>query len=277
MSVSLQRMKTTVGGVSIEYFEAGKGPPLLYLHGGEGPGTYSTRHLEELAGDYHVIAPWHPGFGSAELPRDFDEVADIAYLYFDFICKLALTDAVLIGSSFGGWVALEMAIRSPQQFSNLVLISPLGVKLGGREQRDFLDLFLVHAVDWPSYYIRSAELLPNYDSLASEELIGIARSREAIARFGFEPYLHRPGLKRWLHRITIPSLVLSGADDRIVSPTHGESLAGLLPNCRFERVQAAGHLIEVDQPKLFAGLVKQFLDPAATSPDCGHERQGINQ
>src|SRR5215470_10307944 len=124
-----------IAGTSLELIECGAGRPLLFLHAGEGLAP-ERPWLERLARHYRVIAPWHPGWGNSALIDGQGSVDDLAYLYLDLARQLGLRDAVLVGACFGGWVAAEMMVRATAGFSRLVLAAPLGIKLGGREQRD---------------------------------------------------------------------------------------------------------------------------------------------
>src|SRR5260370_26682443 len=121
----------SVAGTTLELVERGEGRPLLFLHAGEGLAP-ERPWLELLSRRYRVIAPWHPGYGNSPLIDGVGSVDDLAYLYLDLAAELGLEDAVLIGACFGGWVAAEMMVRSSGRFSRLVLVDPLGIKLGGR-------------------------------------------------------------------------------------------------------------------------------------------------
>src|SRR4029077_15879818 len=100
-----------VDGISIEALVAGEGRPLVFLHGID---YFADQipFLHRLAKHFRVIAPRHPGFGATGPPPWMRAVGDIAYLYLDLVDRLALDEVILVGSSFGGWVALEMAVRS---------------------------------------------------------------------------------------------------------------------------------------------------------------------
>src|SRR4051794_19768880 len=120
-----------VAGIALETLMAGDGPPLLFLHGGDYV-AQNRPFLDRLAHRWHVIAPRHPGFGNTPRPAWFRSVHDIAYLYLDLIEQLELDNVLLVGSSLGGWIALEMAVRSQARLGGLVLIDLFGVKIGGR-------------------------------------------------------------------------------------------------------------------------------------------------
>src|ERR1700761_7423837 len=122
-----------VAGIALDTMIAGDGPPLLFLHGGDYV-AQNRPFLDGLARRFRVIAPRHPGFGATARPQWMRTVGDIAYLYLDLIDRLALEKPLLVGSSFGGWLALEMAVRAPAQLGGLVLIDTLGLKFGGRDE-----------------------------------------------------------------------------------------------------------------------------------------------
>lgn len=249
----------TVDGVQIKLVGAGSGKPILYLHSAEGVDP-SAQWFEQLARGFRVLAPWHPGFGHSELPREFRTVGDLAFFYLEVVRELDLQQAVLVGSSFGGWLAAEIAIRSTTAFSHLILLDPLGIKVGGREQRDIADLYAMSRVEIArrAYHDPDRATI-DYGSLSDEQLLAIARSREAMAHFGWSPYMHDPSLRRWLRRIRIPTLVMWGASDGIVSPSYGRAFAAAIPGARFELIEKAGHYPHVEQPEQFLGLALDFL------------------
>lgn len=259
MSQKLSLKELTVAGAKIKVLEGGQGPDLLFLHGAEGPDTYSSAYLDELAKSFRVIAPWHPGFGHSERPKTFTKIDDLAYFYLDLAEHYDLKNAVLAGSSFGGWIALEMAVRSTARFSSLVLSAPLGFKAGGRETRDIFDLYLIGPADWPQQFLADKTLLPDYPKRSADELVGIARSREAMTLYGWQPYMHNPVLARWLHRIHVPTLFVWGDKDQMVSVDYGRAYAARIAGSRFELLPGAGHLAHVEQPAKFRDLVLSFV------------------
>src|SRR5690349_1300429 len=133
-----------IAGIAVETELAGSGPPRLFLHGGD-YAALNRGFLDRLARRVRVVAPRHPGFGNTPRPDWFRRVDDIAFLYLDLLDRLDLHDALLVGHSFGGWVALEMAVRSQARLGRLVLIDTLGLKFGGREERDIADVYALPA------------------------------------------------------------------------------------------------------------------------------------
>lgn len=249
--------RITMGEVSLELSVAGAGPPLLFLH----PGEHFAQHqpfFDRLARDWRVIVPRHPGFGGSARPDGFRTVHDLAYLYLDLIEAEGLDGVTLAGASFGGWVALEIAVRSLARIARLALIDAVGVKFGGREERDIADIYALPFDELQRRSFHDPVRVPDYRGLGEEEMLGIARDREATALYGWRPYMHDPGLLRWLPRVRTPALVLWGEDDGIVAPQYGEALARALPSARFERVAAAGHYPQIEHPDAVAEALLRF-------------------
>jgi len=247
-----------MGDVSLEMRTTGEGPPLLFLHGGD----YFTQNqgfLERLAQRWRVVIPRHPGFGRTERPDGFRSVHDLAYLYLDLIERQRLSDVVLVGSSFGGWVALEMCVRSVEQAGRLVLIDTLGVKFGGREERDIADIYALSADEvLRRTFFDPAAAAPDYSRLDDAETASIASDRAATTLYGWRPYMHNPGLRQWLHRVRVPTLVLWGQSDGIVRPDYGQRLSQSLPDARFEIIPEAGHYPQVERPEAVADAIERF-------------------
>jgi pimeloyl-ACP methyl ester carboxylesterase len=254
----------SVHGVRLELLAAGRGQPLLVLHDYDYLNRWQP-YLAALAASYRVLAPSHPGFGTSELPPEFDSVDDLALLYLELLRGLDERPAHLVGLGFGGWVALELAVRCSHDLDRLVLVNSLGVKHGGRTDRDIADTFILPAPEvleltWhdPALGATLAKL-PGLDGLDDEELVTQLRNRHAVALYGWKPFLHNPKLKRWLGRIDRPTLVLWGKSDRLVCPDYGRALAQAIPGASFELLPAAGHYPYLEQPDAFVASVQAFL------------------
>ncbi len=175
-----------VGDVELEVFHQGAGHALLLLHGAEGL-DHKAPFLRMLARDFEVIAPSHPGFGRSDLPGRFDSVDDLAYLYLDLIEQLEVRGLVLAGFSFGGWIAAEVAIRCAHRLDRLILVSPVGIKIGARETRDIPDIFAlspeqVHKLAFHTPVTGAAD----YSSLTDDELRIMVRNRETLALYTWD-------------------------------------------------------------------------------------------
>lgn len=257
--------RITLAGAGLDLEERGDGRPLLFLHAGAGLAP-ERPWLDLLARRYRVIAPWHPGWGNSPLLDANATVDDLAYLYLDLAAALRLEQAVLVGAGFGGWIAAEIMVRSTARFGCLVLVDPLGVKWRGREARDIADM---HALP-PGECRRLAWADPkrgevDYASLPEAELAAVVRGREAFVRYGWKPYMHNPRLKRWLHRIDRPTLLLWGARDGIVTPEYGEGWQQAIPDARLETIADAGHFPHWEQPEEFDERLSAFVETAGRS------------
>jgi pimeloyl-ACP methyl ester carboxylesterase len=250
----------SIAGTTLELVERGHGRPLLFLHPGEGLAP-ERPWLELLSRRFRVIAPWHPGYGNSPLIDGSGSVDDLAYLYLDLAAELKLENAVLVGACFGGWVAAEMMVRSTARFSHLVLAAPLGIKLGGREERDIADMHGLPRAE----YLKLAWADPakgdiDFTGLPESELAAIVRAREAFALYCWKPYMHNPRLKRWLHRIDRPSMLLWGAEDRIVTPAYGEGWRQAIPEAQLEIISQAGHFPLWEQPEASVERLSAFIE-----------------
>jgi pimeloyl-ACP methyl ester carboxylesterase len=264
MFISALPDRRTFAGAETEILIKGEGQPLLFLHAGHGF-DLADPLIERLSQGYKVIAASHPGFGASPRPDGVDTVDDIAYRYLDLIEDLGLEDIVVVGVSFGGWIAAELATKGSARIAKLVLIDPVGVKFGNRETRDITDIYATTAQQIPELFFadeaKGLAALNNLDfkDLPEETALRFARNREALTLFGWAPTLYNPKLKGRLHRIKVPTLLLWGADDRIVSPDYGRQYAAAIPGARFEMIEGAGHYGYLEQPQAFADKIEAFL------------------
>jgi pimeloyl-ACP methyl ester carboxylesterase len=248
-----------VKGLALEVVRRGAGRPMLVLHGMNTvpPGAAFVELLGEHA---EIIAPSHPGFGHSPRPEDVDSVYDLVHLYLDVLDALAPDKVTLVGLSFGGWLAAEVAVACSHRLDRLILVDAFGIKLGDRETADILDVFNTA----PREVVRRSwhdpeKWTPDFDAMSDDELIVHHRNREALCLYGWRPYMYNPHLRRWLGRIPVPTLVLWGDSDRVVSPAYGRAYAGLIPGARFELIERAGHHPEIEQPEAFVTHVAAFL------------------
>jgi pimeloyl-ACP methyl ester carboxylesterase len=167
----------------------------------------------------------------------------------------------LMGLSFGGWIAAELAVTCAHRIDRLVLVDALGIKISDRETPDILDVFNtspqeVQRRSWHDPDIWS----PDFDAMSDDELVMRARNWESLCRYSWHPYMYNPQLKRWLRRIAMPTLVLWGASDGIVQPSYGRAYSEFIPGSQFELIAQAGHHPEIEQPEVFAERVATFLE-----------------
>jgi pimeloyl-ACP methyl ester carboxylesterase len=248
-----------VAGVATEILIRGSGRPILYLHGGEGIEP-DLAFVETLAAFGKVYAPSHPGFGGSDLPRRFGTVDDLAYHCLDLIETLDLRDCAVVGASFGGWIAAEVAIKASSRITALVLIDALGIKISGPETRDIVDLFFLSPEEQREVIYLDPQPAARPGTI--EAATRIARNRESFSLYGWSPTLYDPKLRGRLHRVSVPALLLWGAEDRVVTPSYGRAYAEAIPGATFSLIVGAGHYPHIEQGEATAGELARFLEAA---------------
>lgn len=249
-------------------WEAGQGAPLLVVHGVDGSDGVLPFH-DGLAERRRVIAISLPGFGRTELPRWMDTVDDVAYLLLDLLEQLEVGAVDLLGLGFGGWVAAEMTVRCQDRLRRLVLADAVGIKVGGAETRDIADTLVLGYEEaarlaWHDPAAAPGMTWPGAPGLSEAALTGVLRALETVSLLGWKPFMHNPKLQGRLHRIKIPTLVLWGQSDRVVSPDYGRAFQHAIPGARFEAIPRAGHYPHRERPDDFVRAVTAFLrEPAA--------------
>jgi pimeloyl-ACP methyl ester carboxylesterase len=255
----------SIAGIDLEVLDRGRGEPIVYLHGGGGLPA-DMAFIDLLAKNHRVIAPTHPGFGSSSLPDWLDSVDDIAHVHLELLDKLGVGSAKLIGMSLGGWIGLEMATKTPERFSRIALIGPVGVKTGTSDKLDIPDVFAMPADKRQQLLFHDPQKFkPDFASMTDEQLTIVARNQETLAMLVWEPFMHNPKLKHRLHRVRVPVVLTRGASDGIVSADYLERYAKLFPNATISTIATAGHSPQIEQPQITADTILKFLDTAAES------------
>jgi pimeloyl-ACP methyl ester carboxylesterase len=251
------RQTIDLNGCKLSFARGGQGVPLIYLHGTDGLAEWPAI-LDTLAERFDVIVPDHPGFGASEVPDWIEDVSDLAYIYLDAIEALGLSGVHVVGQSLGGWIALEMAVRSTQRLRSLTLISAAGIHVKGVPKTD---IFMID----PEEQARLAYADPTLGAQAAERAAAdkyqdlAILNRIASARFGWQPRFFNPRLARWLHRVNVPTHVIWGAGDRIIPPVYAEAFHRLLPGSTLTMVPDAGHLPHIECAGAVAQAMQAFL------------------
>jgi len=239
----------------VHVFRAGSGEPVLFLHAAGGAGTWPEFHAL-LSERFDVIAPDHPGFGKSDEFPELTAIDDLVYHYLDVMDVLGLERPHVVGASFGGWIAAELAAHSPHRIGSLTLLSPAGLRVEGHPVPDVflmpppkLAETLFHAPPPPT-----SAGPPDIDAI-----LAAYRDATALARFAWVPYLHDPKLERRLRRITAPTLVAAPDDDRLIPVAHARRYAERIPGATLSTVADCGHAMYFEKPAEFATLVIEFL------------------
>ena len=251
----------TVAGCKIRMVRGGKGPPLLHLHGARGGGMWLP-FMERLSAHFDVIAPEHPGFGGSDTPPWLDNVGDLAYFYLDFIEQLGLKDLTLVGGSLGGWTAAEIAVRNCSSLRSLILSCPAGIHVKGVSKGD---IFL-----WSNeVMVRNMFVDQKFADVmlapepTEEQQMTLAKNKLTTARLGWQPRLYNPHLYKWLHRISVPTLLLWGDSDKVIPPAYGPAFKELIPNSKLVVFENCGHVPHVEKLDEWTDQVLAFAKEAA--------------
>jgi pimeloyl-ACP methyl ester carboxylesterase len=245
-------------GMKIEVERRGKGRPMVVIPGEEGLEA-DMPLIDQLARSYEVIIPWMPGFGRSERPDWVENMDDVAYIFLDLLDTLKLKDVTLVGFSLGGWIASEMAIKNTTRIKKLVLVDAYGIKVRGKRDRDIADIWYLPAEKVLQLkYVDTKHGVFDYPSMPDSKLEIVARNRETTARLCWEPYMHHPRLLRRLHRIDVPTLVLWGEKDGIVTTDYGRAYAKAIPGAKFVAIPNAAHFPHVEAPDTFMKELTRF-------------------
>lgn len=245
-------------------YRAGKGEPLLWLHGAGGMAQGFTPDLEALAERYEVIAPVHPGWDDTPGLEHLDDIHDLVVYYQDFCDALGLRSFFLAGHSLGGWFAAELAAARPDLVRKLVLVAPVGLWM---DETPVTDFFVLTPQELPQYLVADlANPSPTIAELlrppANEEELA-ERMYQQIANFAAAGKFIWPipdkGLKKRIHRVAAPTLLLWGAEDRLVPPAYGELFHRLIPRSQLVTVPGAGHLLPWEKTEAYLREVTAFL------------------
>jgi pimeloyl-ACP methyl ester carboxylesterase len=239
----------------------GEGDPLLFLHGAGGLQGWPP-FLESLARSFRVIAPDHPGFGRSEGLEHLDDVVDLALYYTEFIAAMGVDQPYLVGHSLGGMIAAEVAAIAPDVVSKLVLIAPLGLWLDDHPVMDFFaatpeELAAAMFHD-PGSAIATESLRVPSDPEAQLETV-LERTKNLSAAGKFLWPLPDRGLKKRIHRIAAPTLLLWGASDRLVPPIYGEAFLKRIQRARLTLFTGASHMLPFEKDDELVEVLTDFL------------------
>jgi pimeloyl-ACP methyl ester carboxylesterase len=256
-AVREQIVQTRDGAVNTRVLIGGDGPPVVYLHGLEG--LQWDQFHDKLAATRTVYAIEHVGSGESTGLEEFYDFWDLVGHYEEALDELELAETTLVGHSFGGMVAAEVAAQLRRRISRLVLMAPLGL------WDDDHPVAEVNAI--PNG--RRAELLladpsrPLPKLLAPEQtdyeaLFHAELNSASISQFSW-PFAEK-GLRRRLYRITAPTMLVWGAQDQVVDPLYaGYFIAGLRVPATTEILPGLGHLLHLEDPGAVAARVRAHL------------------
>ena len=271
-----------VSGLRIHLLAAGnQGRPVLVLHGGglDAAGLSFRKTFPVLAEQHRVFAPDWPGFGESDAMPITWRVEECVEFLANLLDALGLKRANLIGVSMGGGFALGFTIRAPEKVERLVLVNSGG--LGREIPGGFLSYFamrmpFVDELRWAllmrsrttARRILCAALVNRKEALSEEMLDEVIRlARRAGAGAGFRQLQRseyqwqglRTNYAHQLSEVKVPTLIVHGAQDRIVPVSWAQRAHNLIKNSKLEIIRQCGHMPPIEQPEVFNEIVRCFL------------------
>ncbi|MFJ6088303.1 alpha/beta fold hydrolase [Streptomyces sp. NPDC092369] len=278
---TMQETTYDVDGKKIFVAETGDGPPVVMLHGG-GPGASGvsnyTRNIAELAERYRVIVPDMPGYGRSS--KGVDSADPVGYLsrhIRGLLDELGLDKAHLVGNSYGGACALRLALDTPHRVDRMLLMGPAGVGTtrtvptrgarslltyytGEGPSRLKLETFIRNYLVFNAASVPDSAIEDRYQASIDPEVIASPPTKlpsgpGALRILWKSDFTRDPRLSR----LSVPTLVLWGAEDKVNRPSGARMLADRMPNCDLYMVANTGHWVQFEQPDLFNRLCSDFL------------------
>jgi pimeloyl-ACP methyl ester carboxylesterase len=249
--------------VRIRVLSKGQGPSLLFFHGPWGLAW--DPFLDELARSFTVYAPEHPG----TTPEAHDDVYhldglwDLVLCYEELMSALGITSAALVGHSFGGMVACELAAAYPDRARRVALIAPLGF---WRDPDRIVNWMMLEPGELRRHIFSDPEceaarlMFPRsdaQDAAATGARVRMVWAMGATGKFIWP--IPDKGLKKRIHRVAAPTLLVWGDVDRLVPAVYADEFVGRLRDARVQMVANAGHAPQLEQPAVVARAVREFV------------------
>lgn len=263
-TVERRSVEVAGGRLSLGFQVAGSGPPLLYLHPAAGMGHWDA-FLTTLTERYTVYAPEVPGTtpGDPHAIHRVDDLWELVLAYEEAIRGLELTEKpVLVGQSFGGMLAAELAAAYPDLCSRLVLLAPLGLWQQDRPLANWMDtppeeLPGLLFADPTGEAAQSMFTMPDDPDLVIAIQAGMVWAMGCTGKFVW-PIPER-GLSRRLHRVTAPTLILWGEEDRLNPVGYAADFGAAIAGSVVQTIPGCGHIPQVEATAATLGHVEAFL------------------
>ena len=248
--------RIVVRDTPVDLLRDGRGAPLLFLHGAGGGGRWLT-FQERLAERFDVLAPSHPGHGASPAAEWIEHISDLAFHYLDLLDTLGLDRVHVVGASFGGWIAAEIATMASHRLESMTLIDPVGIKVDGWIYPFLFGMELPQLVATVFHNPMAALALAPPD-MSIDTLAILYRQNTALARVAWNPYLYNPLLRRRLARIATPTLLGWGAHDRLAPLVCAEAWRKEMPGAVLRVFEESGHVPHLEEPEAVATAVIDF-------------------
>lgn len=253
---NIQRHQKRLQGVDWSWFECGSGPAMVFLHGGGGTGKAWTYQLRHFGDRFRVVAPDLPGFGQTAAITGVDRVSQITEPLLDFLLSLEIAEMILAGNSMGARVALTLAAQRPESITRLLLLSVVGLSLPEIPVANPLAIDPAHFMAGMVCHPEDFRAKTPYRTLDDAKELGAGRS--TYARYQQEAEIH-PDADLRLERVTMPTLLLWGREDRIIPLAYGTALQTRLAQGRLVVLEEVGHLPHMEAPERTNAAIDHFL------------------
>jgi pimeloyl-ACP methyl ester carboxylesterase len=261
MPYTQQTISVREGMFNVSMRRGGSGEPLVYLPGAAGQNEWEP-FLEMLSQDFDVIVPSTPGWPGSSGLEHLDDVVDVALFYLDLFDTLGLSRVNLVGASLGGMFAAEVAALGGEYVEKLVLSEPAGLWLDEHQPLDFYvtlpdQLMKAMFVDVEAAMARRPQ--PNPEDREAVAQATIARQMAMAASSKFTWPIWDKGLKRRIHRIKAPTLIVWGDRDGLIPPVYGPEFQRLILGSRLEVIPNTAHVPMSERPEEWVRVIKDFL------------------
>lgn len=262
MSVEPTIVSVRDGMFETPVYRKGSGEPLLWLHAAGGLNRGWTPELEALSEHYDVIAPVHPGWDDTAGLDQIDDIHDMVGYYSDFLDQLGLPRVNVAGHSIGAMFAAELAAARPDLVKKLVLTCPVGLWM---DETPVTDLFILMPNEIPAVIFGDlsnpviAQLFKppaNEDEMAQAMYLQLTNF-SAAGKFMWP--IPDKGLKKRIHRIKAPTLIIWGDQDKLTPPAYGPLFASKIKNSQLVNIKGAGHMVPLENTQAWAAEVTAFL------------------
>ena len=261
MARAVQKLRLWQGRIETEVEISGDGPPLVFLHGPWGLDR-DRDFLDLLAASVAVYAPRHPGTtrSDPDAVHQLDDWLDLVAYHGELFDRLGLETPIVVGHSFGGMMACEIAATMPARVKKLVLLNPLGLWRDDLPVKNWMILSdeerqtaLFH--DPCGEAARRFSEFPGEDRVEAQ--VGFIWSQACTGKFVWP--IPDKGLRKRIHRITAPTLIEWGSSDGVMAPAYAQEFAQRIAGSRAILIENAGHLPHLERPQEVARLMRDFL------------------
>jgi pimeloyl-ACP methyl ester carboxylesterase len=261
VSFKEERISVRDGMFDVTLRRGGIGEPLVYLHGAGGQTEWEP-FLEQLSGGFDVIQPMHPGWPGSTGLEHLDDVVDMALFYLDLFDALGLERVNLMGASLGGMFAAEIAALGSGYVKSLVLCEPAGLWLDDHPPLDFFvasmdEMMQALFVNVEAAVARRPQ--PDAEDVGAVTQAMLMREMSMSAAGKFSWPIWDKGLKKRIHRIKAPTLIVWGEKDGLIPPVYGPEFQRLIPGSKLKTITETAHVPMTERPDEFVRLVSGFL------------------